>query len=69
MSKMEHFRMIAAIVCITVSFSIAGLIQGLQILTFMLLSSFGLYLSFYFIKYVYKQKDYSLSELEDNINE
>jgi hypothetical protein len=69
MSKKEHIRMIAAIICITISFSIAGLIQGLEILTFILLSSLGLYLSFSFIKYVYKQKDYSLGEFEDNINE
>ena len=69
MSKTEHIRMIAAIIFITVSFSIAGLIHGIEILAFMFLGGLGLYLSFSFIKYVYKQKDYSLDELEERINE
>jgi hypothetical protein len=69
MSKIEHFRMISAIIAITVFFSMAGLIQGLEILAFMLLGFFGLYLSFFFIKYVYKQKDYSISEIDENHND
>ena len=69
MSKVEHFRMITAIIAITIFFSIAGLIQGLDILAFMILGIFGLYLSFFFIKYVYKQKDYSITEIDENLQD
>lgn len=69
MSKIEHFRIIAAILLITATFSIAGLIQGLEILAFMFLGIAGLYFSFFFIKYVYEQKGYPLNNVEDNIEE
>ena len=69
MSKIEHFRIIAAILLITALFSISGLIQGLEILAFLLLGIAGLYFSFFFIKYVYQQKSYSSNSLEENIEE
>ena len=69
MSKIEHFRIIAAILLITALFSIAGLIQGLEILAFLFLGIAGLYFSFFFIKYVYQQKDYPLNEIDENLEE
>ena len=69
MSKIEHFRIIAAILLITATFSIAGLIHGLEIVAFMLLGIVGLYFSFFFIKYVYEQKGYSLDQVDDNLKE
>ena len=67
MSKIEHFRIIAVILLITATFSIGGLIQGLEIIAFMLLGIVGLYFSFFFIKYVYEQKGYSLDQRDDNL--
>lgn len=69
MSKIEHFRIIAAILIVTAAFSLAGLIQGLEIIAFMILGIIGLYFSFFFIKYVYEQKGYSLDQTEEQINE
>ena len=69
MSKTEHFRIFAVVLLITATFSIAGLIQGLEILAFMLLGIVGLYFSFFFIKYVYEQKDYSLDQADDKLKE
>ena len=69
MSKIEHFRIIAAILLVTAAFSIAGLIQGLEIVAFIFLGVIGLYFSFFFIKYVYEQKGYSLDQTEEKINE
>ncbi len=69
MSKIEHFRIIAAILIVTAVFSIAGLIQGLEIVAFMILGIIGLYFSFFFIKYVYEQKGYSLDQTEEKVNE
>jgi len=69
MSKIEHFRIIAGILIVTAAFSIAGLIQGLEIVAFMVLGITGLYFSFFFIKYVYEQKGYSLDQSEENLNE
>ena len=69
MSKIEHFRIIAGVLIVTAAFSIAGLIQGLEIVAFMLLGIVGLYFSFFFIKYVYEQKGYSLDQTEENLNE
>ncbi len=69
MSKIEHFRIIAAILIVTAAFSITGLIQGLEIVAFIILGIIGLYFSFFFIKYVYEQKGYSLDQTEEKINE
>ena len=69
MSKTDHFRMISAIILITVFFSITGLIQGLDILTFMVLGIVGIYFSFFFIKYANKQKDNSISEIDENLQD
>jgi len=54
---------------VTAGFSIAGLIQVLEIVAFMLLGIIGLYFSFFFIKYVNEQKGYSLDQTEENLNE
>jgi len=69
MSKIEHFRIIAGVLMVTAGFSIAGLIQVLEIVAFMLLGIVGLYFSFFFIKYVNEQKGYSLDQTEENLNE
>ncbi len=69
MSKIEHFRIIGGILIITASFSIAGLIQGLEILAFMFLGIIGLYFSFFFIKYVNEQKGYSFEKAQEKLNE
>ena len=67
MSKTEHFRIIAAILLITATFSIAGLIQGLEIVAFLLLGIIGLYFSFFFIKYVYEQKGHALDQVDEDV--
>ena len=67
MSKTEHFRIIAAILILTTTFSIAGLIQGLEIVAFMLLGIVGLYFSFLFIKYVYEQKGHSIDQVDEDL--
>lgn len=69
MSRIEHFRIIAGVLLLTILFSIAGLIQGFEILTFAALGIIGLYFSFFFIKYVYEQKGYPLDQTDEQINE
>lgn len=58
MSKNSHFRILAGIILITTVLSLMGFIQGFEIVTFALLGIVGIYFSFFFIKYVYAQKDY-----------
>ena len=67
MSKTEHFRIIAAIILITATFSVVGLIQGLEIVAFLLLGLVGLYFSFFYIKYVYEQKGHSLDQVDEDL--
>ncbi len=67
MKKREHFRILASIILITVALSISELIQGFQIITFALLGVIGLYFSFFFIKYVYVQKDFPLEPKDNDI--
>jgi hypothetical protein len=68
MKKREHFRILAGIILITVMLSISGMIQGFQIVTFALLSLIGLYFSFFFIKYVYAQKDFPIAPKDADID-
>lgn len=61
MKKTEHLGILAGIIFITALLSVSGVIQRFEILIFALLGIIGLYFSFFFIKYVYAQKDYSLA--------
>lgn len=67
MKKTEHLRILAGIVFITALLSINGLIQGFDILIFALLGIVGLYFSFFFIRYVYAQRGYSLGPEDSDI--
>ncbi|MGI9532515.1 hypothetical protein [Lutimonas sp.] len=69
MSKVEHFRIIAGVILITALFSIVGLIQGLEIVAFLGLGIAGIYFSFFFIKYVYEQKDYPIDQTDEHLKE
>ncbi|MEL4454815.1 hypothetical protein [Lutimonas vermicola] len=65
MSKNSHFRILAGIILITSILSVMGYIQGFEIVTFSLLGIAGVYFSFFFIKYVYAQKDYPVIPNKD----
>ncbi len=65
MSKKAHFRILAGIILITTVLSLLGFIQGFEIVTFALLGIIGIYFSFFFIKYVYVQKDYPVIPNDD----
>ncbi len=60
MSKNSHFRILAGIILITTVLSLLGFIEGFEIVTFALLGVVGIYFSFFFIKYVYAQKDFEM---------
>lgn len=59
MSRKEHFSIFASIILISTILSVAGVIQGLQIIAFSILAIVGQYLALYFVKYVYDQKNYT----------
>ena len=60
MSKNSHFRILAGIILITTVLSLLGFIEGFEIVTFALLGIVGIYFSFFFIKYVYAQKNFEM---------
>ncbi len=60
MSKNSHFRILAGIILITTVLSLLGFIEGFEIVTFALLGVIGIYFSFFFIKYVYAQKNFEM---------
>ena len=65
MSIKEHFSIFACISIVSTILFFAKIIQGFQIVAFALLAAAGLYLSFFFIKYVNDQKNYQIVSQED----
>jgi len=65
MSRKEHINIFACISIVSTILFFAEIIQGFQIVTFALLAAAGLYLSFFFIKYVNDQKNYQIVSKED----
>jgi hypothetical protein len=59
MSRKEHFNIFSVIIILSVILALTDIIQGMQILLFAILSLAGLYFTYYFVKYVYIQKNYS----------
>lgn len=68
MSRQEHFNIFAGIIIVSTILTLAGVINGVHIIAFSLLSIAGLYLALFFVKYVYEQKNYSVpSHKDENI--
>ena len=59
MSRKEHFTIFIVILFLSLILTLTHIIQGMQIVFFAILSLAGLYFAFYFVKYVYIQKNYS----------
>ena len=68
MSRKEHFNIFACISIVSTILFFAQIIQGFQIVAFAVLAAAGLYLSFFFIKYVNDQKNYHIVSQEDISN-
>ena len=65
MSTKEHINIFACISIVSTILFFAEIIQGFQIVAFALLAAAGLYLSFFFIKYVNDQKNHQIVSQED----
>lgn len=59
MSRKEHFNILIVNLFLTVMLALTQIIHGMQIVLFAILSLAGLYFTFYFVKYVYAQKNYT----------
>ena len=68
MSRKEHISIFACISIVSTILFFAEIIQGFQIVAFAVLAAAGLYLSFFFIKYVNDQKNYQIISQEDLSN-
>ena len=68
MSIKEHLNILACISIVSTILFFAEIIQGFQIVAFAALAAAGLYLSFFFIKYVNDQKNYQIVSEEDLSN-
>lgn len=68
MSRKEHINIFACIIIVSTILFFAEIIQGFQIVAFAVLAAVGLYLSFFFIKYVNDQKNYQIISQEDLSN-
>jgi len=68
MSTKEHLNIFACISIVSTILFFAEIIQGFQIVAFAVLAAAGLYLSFFFIKYVNDQKNYQIVSHEEMSN-
>ena len=68
MSRKEYISIFTYISIVSTVLFFADIIQGFQIVAFAVLAAAGLYLSFFFIKYVYDQKNYHVVSQEDISN-